>query len=224
MRSYAALVLLAIFVIMLTSCRRKELIKPNDDPASVVTKAELALAQDFRHRCQTETSTNSGPGVHDLVLFEVAAPYRFRMFVEEKTARDTTQRREIIMINDKVYHREGDEAWQELGPEWVGYFRKSIGGPPMVTSSAVGYRWEGTDLKFAGRDMLDGEPTLRYDFSFDDRAELAKTIKYWVGVYDGLPHKTEEAVTTRGWGSAPIHSHTVTHCTFGGHIAISSPM
>lgn len=222
MRRCAWLALPAVLMLLLTACRR-ELIKPNDEPASVVTKAELALAQDFRHRCQTETSTNSGPGTHLLVLFEVAAPYRFRIATEEKTTGDPTQRREIIMINDEAYLREGDQTWQK-SPEWAGYFRKSTGGPPMGVSSGVGYRWKGTGLKFASRDMIDGEPTLRYDATIDDHIEMVKAIKYWIGVHDGLPHKTEEAVTTKVWGSAPIQSHTETRCTFSAHVAISRPI
>jgi hypothetical protein len=221
MRRCAWLALPAVLVPLLTACRR-ELIKPNDEPATVVTKAELALTQDFRHRCQTENSGNSGPGTHVLVLFEVAAPYQFRIATEEKTDGQPTQRREIIMIKDEAYLREGDQTWQK-SPEWAGYFRKLTGGPPMVASSGLD-RWEGTGLKFAGQDVIDGEPTLRYDATIDDHVGMVKTIKYWIGVYDGLPHKTEEALTTKVWGSAPIRSHTETRCTFSGHVAISSPI
>jgi hypothetical protein len=196
------IVVLAV-VAAVAGCRR-EVISATDDPATVVRNAEMKFFQDFSHRCRTEASGNSGPGHRDKMVFEVAGPNRYRVVSEQQQGQGT-QTGELLVIGDAAYRREGSGAWQKLGPEWTGYLRRSgAGGPPLPISSGMGYRIDAGTVRFTGRETVEGEATLRYESDIDDHVEMTKKLVYWVGVHDGLPHKTEESVETKIWGSAPI--------------------
>ncbi|HKV91404.1 MAG TPA: hypothetical protein VJW20_02530 [Candidatus Angelobacter sp.] len=221
MRAKVLLFVTVLVIAGLAACR-KEVIHASDDPSTVVRDAEAKFAQDFNHRCQMENSGNSGPGWQDHQVYEVAAPDRYRIITENRLGGEL-QKGEILVIKDEAYRRLGDGAWQKMDPRWMGYLKKT-GGPPMPISSAIGYRIDPGSVKFAGNDRVDGETTLRYEMNADNHVEMTKQIVYWVGVHDGLPHKTEERVETKSWGSAPMTSHSVMSCTFGEHLKIDAPI
>jgi hypothetical protein len=214
--------LFALFVaVQLCACRR-EIISTADDPVTVVKNAETKFSKDFTHRCRMESTGNSGPGWQDKQLYEVAAADRYRIVSEKKNGTQT-QQGELLVIREDIYQRQDEGPWRKLGPEWGAYFRRS-GGPPMPMSSAIGYRIDSGSLRFTGREDVEGEPSLRYQMDIDDHVEMKKTIVYWVGAYDGLPHKTEESVQTKMWGSAPMTRRAVMYCSYGEHPSIKAPL
>ena len=221
MRAKVLLFLVVLLIAGLTACR-KEVIHATDDPSTVVKDAEAKFAKDVNHRCQMESSGNSGPGWQDRQVYEVAAPDRYRITTENRMAGEV-KKGEIVVIQDEAYQRLGDGAWQKMDPRWMGYLKKT-GGPPMPISSAIGYRIDPGSVKLAGNDKLEGEATLRYELNASNQVGMTKMIVYWVGVHDGLPHKTEESVETQSWGTAPVMSHAAMSCTFGENLKIDAPI
>lgn len=221
MRAKVLLFLVVLLIAGLAACR-KEVIHATDDPSSVVRDAEAKFVRDYNHRCQMESSNNSGPGWHDHQVYEVAAADRYKITTENQIASEV-KKGEIVVIQDEAYQRLGDGAWQKMDPRWMGYLKK-MGGPPMPISSAIGYRIDPGSVRFAGNDTVDGETTLRYEMNADNHVDMTKRILYWVGVHDGLLHKTEERVETKSWGSAPTTSHSVMSCTFGEKLKIDAPI
>lgn len=221
MRSKPLLLLAVSLIASLAACR-KEVIHATDDPSSVVRDAEAKFANDFNHRCRMESSGNSGPGWQDRQLYEVAAPDRYRIISETQNGGDA-KKGEIVVIQDEAFQRIADGAWQKLGSQWMGYMKKTS-GPPMPISSAIGYRIDPGSVRLAGNDTLEGEATLRYEMNAGNQMQMTKQIVYWVGVHDGLPHKTEEKVESRSWGSGPIKHQSVMNCSFGESPKIQSPI
>src|SRR5581483_7748147 len=221
MRAKVLLFLVVLLIAGLAACR-KEVIHATDDPAAVVRDAEVKFARDFNHRCQMESSGNSGPGWQDRQIYEVAAPDRYKITTENQNGGEA-KKGEILVIQNDAYQRIGEGEWRKLDPQWLGYLKKA-GGPPMPISSAIGYRIDPGSVRLAGNDTLDGDTTLRYEMNADNHVEMTKQIVYWVGVHDGLPHKTEERVETKSWGSAPMTRLSVMSCTFGENLKIDAPI
>ena len=204
---------------------RPDLIRESDDPQTVVTNAEKAIRQVAQpYRCQFQSSTQSGPGSTENTILEVASPERYRELVRERSGREPVHEREVIMVLDDGYWRENSGPWQRVSPERMAFAKKY--GIPLPIMSGFGYRFDGSDgptaraaLKFGGRQILDGTPVFVYDFRAEAIVGEGKTLRYWIGTQDGLPHKTEEVQLSKDFGTARM----VTVCAYGHAIVIEPP-
>jgi hypothetical protein len=69
-------------------------IKDGDDPFAVFQRASLGFQHDTAHRCQEQSSGNSGPGWKKSATYEVAAADRMRLVALEGHL--STRRLEIV--------------------------------------------------------------------------------------------------------------------------------
>jgi hypothetical protein len=70
-----------------------------------------------------------------------------------------------------------------------------------------------TDVKILGPEMLDGVPTIVYQFGATTKGTPPEaTTKVWIGAIDGFPHKIEA-------GGA-----TITFYDFNANITINAPI
>src|SRR5206468_7404977 len=61
-------------------------ITDGEDPLAVYVRARLAFLHDTAHRCQEESSGNSGPGWKKSATYEVAATDRMRVLAQDGSA------------------------------------------------------------------------------------------------------------------------------------------
>ncbi|MFN0121640.1 MAG: hypothetical protein ACKV2V_14195 [Blastocatellia bacterium] len=145
-------------------------------PLDSLTKSMQAAlaAKSMRARLQ---STSGG---QEMVMeFEYAAPDRYHT----KGAG-----MEMILIgNDTWTKLPGQERWMKMGAG-MGKAIESFRNSKMIEELK-----KSTDMKFIGPDLLDGAPTLVYEYTAKDAMGLSGTSKSktWVGALDNLPRKME---------------------------------
>jgi hypothetical protein len=196
-------------------------VKETDSPIQVVTKAEYARASDRAHRCRQET-TYPAYGLSRVQTVEVAQPDRMHMTVVE-TGRQPGKR-EISLIGSIEYIRDADGSWQLAPASGAAYLNALVHPDPaqsVINTQEVEYRWRGWTIAFGGRQEIGGTPTLSYEFVHDD-SSLRRTIRTWVGIYDGLPHKQETIDFHKDLGTGESRDTIV--CTYGERFKIEAPM
>lgn len=184
-------------------------IKPGDDPLEVYQRASKGLLADTSHRCVSDSTGNSGPGWKHHTVFEIAGPTRTHVVTDELV------KREWVILEDDSYAKLEDAPWQKLSQQQ----KAAMGGGPFPFPEELMYRLEPGDLKFVASEPLNGIPSLHYRDSIHTY-DLDRTIDYWFGVHDGLPHHLEMTTNNRDMGTSWRESIV---CTYGP-IEIKAPI
>ena len=174
----------------------------NNPLAGITGAFEKALAaQAFRAQLES-----TAEGRTSQVRYEFVAPDRFRM---------RNGPTELVVIGEAAYLKTLG-SWQKAAsgmPEQV----KVIHNPAIIEQVK-----QATEAKFLQADVLNGQPMLVYEYVSTNLLGLEVTTysKTWVGMFDGLPYKSEIAgllgsVKTKG---------VLTWTDYNADIKIDSPI
>ena len=124
------------------------------------------------------TLTGPPTGTTEMNL-QVVTPDRFHL---------TSQQMEIILIGTTVYLKLGN-TWQKVPlPQGIDLSLAN----PKTFESQIG---ASSDVKLVGTEVLNGTPTIVYQYTADIKGPPAQKItsKVWVGATDNLPRKIESS-------------------------------
>jgi len=188
------------------------------DPRGELIKAMRAMLAARSYRSRMLSSGSSGTS--SIIVLEFVAPDRFHMSRETESPGRPTMKQETIIIGNDTWMKMGGAPWQRF-PANLGDVIKQLRNPKVVEELT-----QATEVKFIGPDVLDGSPTMVYQYTVSDSEGkgFKTTAKTWVGVTDGLPRKTEgEAdISTAG---KPIHTKsTTTYSDYGADISLEPPI
>lgn len=159
-------------------------ISPNENPLDVMSKAMRAQldAKSFR----AHIDATAGDGTSSTSVVEYVAPDRYRMVVEAKTGAQNVKL-EYVVVGGATYIKGPDGRWVRT-PVNAGALIKGFRDPKMLDELK-----KTTDIKFVGRDTLDGQPMLVYEYTQTNPlgVKMTATSKTWLSAADGLPRKTE---------------------------------
>jgi hypothetical protein len=192
-------------------------VSATDTPVEVVNKARNLLLHDAAHICRRQTVNNSGPGYAEDRVTEAAAPNRYHIVTTQ--LRTKPGRYEAIIIGDDVYGRKGNEPWQKVEPNQA-RLQKS---PGALIPDVLMFGFSGADLKLAGGESVDGEPTFHYEYKVH-AGDMDRTIDIWVGANDNLPRETHMLTVTAVFNSQPIGWTEDATCSYGVRATIEPPM
>ena len=193
-------------------------IKDGEDPLDVLNRAWRQFAHDTSHRCQQESSGNSGPGWKKSITMEVAAADRMRTVIQNGSARS-----EWIMVGNAYYEREGGTPWRRLtdpGQSKLADIVFSQGALPGPASTAS---FKPSDLVSLGSQTIGADPTVLYRYSIH-LSDLDRTFDFWVGKRDTLPRRVDMHTESRSSVSASESWRESTTCFYGVEIKIDPPI
>ena len=158
-------------------------ISPDENPLDVLTKAMRAQldAKSFR----AHIDATAGDGTSGTSIVEYVAPDRYRMVTEAKTGAQSVKL-EYVVVGSATYIKGPDGRWVKT-PINAGALIKSFRDPKMLDELK-----KTTDIKFVGRDTLEGQPMLVYEYTQTNPLgmKMKATSKTWLSEADGLPRKT----------------------------------
>ncbi len=140
---------------------------------SVVNAFQKSLAaQTFRAKLES-----TAEGRTSLISYEFVAPDRYRM-INGPT--------EMIFVGQDAFLKTLG-SWQRVVTGLQSQM-KAVRDPQVVEQLK-----QGTEAKFIQPDVLDGKPMLVYEYTSTNLmgAEGKTASKTWVGMFDGLPYKSE---------------------------------
>jgi hypothetical protein len=114
-------------------------------------------------------------------VLEYVAPDRFHL--------TSSSGSETIIIGDKTYQRLKGGKWM-LFPVNIGSIVAEFRDPKYLDQLTQ----QLTDVQQVGTDTLNGAAMTVYTYKTDQKAgdiAVTSTVKLWIGVSDGLPHKQE---------------------------------
>ena len=187
-------------------------ITPDENPLDVMSKAMRAQldAKSFR----AHIDSTAGEGTSSTSVVEYVAPDRYRMVVEAKTGAQTVKL-EYVIVGGATYIKGPDGRWVRT-PVDAGALIKGFRDPNMLDELK-----KTTDIKFVGRDTLEGQPMLVYEYTQTNPLgmKMKATSKTWLSEADGLPRKTE----TEGELDGKKTQTVVTISDYNAHIRIEAP-
>jgi hypothetical protein len=147
----------------------------NENAVDFITKAMRAQLDAKSYRARME-STFAGQNTARVVEF--VAPDRFRM---------TSDTDEIIVVGPESYRRAKGGQWQKF-PANIGSMVNAFRDPKMIDELT-----KNAQVKFLGPEVLDGTPTLVYEYTLANAfgTNMTSTSKTWIGASDSLPRKSE---------------------------------
>ncbi|HXJ89735.1 MAG TPA: hypothetical protein VMS18_23170 [Candidatus Binatia bacterium] len=193
-------------------------IKDGEDPFDVLNRAWHLFAHDTAHRCQQESSGNSGPGWKKSNTMEVAAPDRMRTIYQEGSTRS-----EWIMVGNAHYEREGSGPWRKLTDPGqskladIVFSQGVLPGPESLSQFKPG------ELKSLGKQVIGADQTVLYRYSIH-LSDFDRTFDFWIGTHDSLPRRVDMHTESRTSISAPEVWRESTTCVYGIEIKIEPPM
>ena len=192
-------------------------IKDGDDPFAVFQRASLGFQHDTAHRCQEQSSGNSGPGWKKSATYEVAAADRMRLVALEGSARI-----EWLLVGDANYSKQNAGSWRKLtDPREIALGRMTF--PGALIPQELRFTFQPGDLKSLGDQSAGGMATVLYRYT-SHFSDFDRTVDYWIGKQDSLPRRIEMRTETRSWGTAPtVWTESIT-CSYGVEIKIDPPM
>jgi len=187
----------------------------SDDPLAVVTRSATAMLHDAPHRCETQSSGNSGPrpGWSEVAIIEIAGADRVHVIGEFTNPK---RRTETIFIGGEAYQKTDNGPWEKIDA----MRGAQVNGGAMTVPDELKFGYKPGDLKLMGREVIGGVFTFHYRFQVRD-SFIDRTVHIWVGAGDSLPRKAE--MVTHDLQSK-IDSYTSTDCTYGIEIKIEAPM
>jgi hypothetical protein len=193
-------------------------IKDGEDPLGVLNRASHLFAHDTAHRCQQESSGNSGPGWKRSVTMEVAAPDRMRTITLNGSARS-----EWIMVGNAYYEREGAGAWRRLTDPQQSKLADLVFTAGVLPGPESIANLKSTDLVSLGNQTIGADPTVLYRYSIH-LSDFDRTFDFWIGKRDSLPRRVDMRTDSRSSISAPEVWRESTTCTYGVEIKIEPPI
>jgi hypothetical protein len=132
-------------------------VSASDDPLEVETKAAAALAHDTSHRCEMQSSGNSGPrpGWSRDVVIEAAGADRAHVIGEFTNPK---RREETIYIGGEVYQKIDNGPWEKIDAMKGTH----VSGGAMTVPDELKFGYKKGDLKLMGGQIISGLPTLHY--------------------------------------------------------------
>jgi hypothetical protein len=192
-------------------------IKDGEDPLTVFRRARDGFIHDTSHRCQEQSSGNSGPGWRKSATYEVAASDRMRFVAQEGSART-----EWLLIGDAYYAKENGSSWRKLtNPQEVRQGQITFPGALIPQEMIFGF--QPGDLRSFGDQGVGPTPTILYRYTTHS-GDFDRTVNYWIGKQDSLPHRIEMRTETRSWGTAPIVWTESITCSYGVELKIEPPL
>jgi hypothetical protein len=145
-----------------------------DNPgAGIVNAFQKALAANtFRAKLESTLE-----GRLSVITYEFVAPDRYRM---------RNGPTEMIFVGQDAFLKTLG-SWQKVATSLQNQM-KAIRDPQVVEQVK-----QATDVKFIQPDTLEGKPMLVYEYTSTDLlgVEGKTRAKTWVGMFDGLPYKSE---------------------------------
>jgi hypothetical protein len=180
---------------------------PSGEPKELLSKSYAAMGTVKSFRARMLTTGLAGGAERELKI-DVVMPDRFHM---------TGERTEMILV--------GSTAWMKLGSQW----QKIASGLDIdfADPKKMGDKLGGsTEVKLVGPDLLDGPPTLVYQYTWTAPAPAGAAAgtparpesyssKVWIAVADDLPRKLE--------GEASGMKTTVTYYDYNAPITVTPP-
>jgi len=192
-------------------------IKDGEDPLAVFQRASLGFQHDTAHRCQEQSSGNSGPGWKKSATYEVAAADRMRVVALEGSARV-----EWLLVGDSYYLKENGGSWRKLtDPREIRLGQ--IAFPGALIPQELWFGFQSGDLKSLGDQVVGGTRAVLYRYTTHS-TDFDRTVDYWIGMQDSLPRRIEMRTESRSWGTAPIVWTESITCSYGVDIKIDPPM
>ncbi|HLL73787.1 MAG TPA: hypothetical protein VK421_00705 [Pyrinomonadaceae bacterium] len=187
-------------------------ISPDENPLDVMSKAMRSQldARSFR----AHIDSTAGDGTSSTSVVEYVAPDRYRMVVEAKTGGQNVKL-EYLVVGGATYIKGPGGRWVKT-PVDAGALIRGFRDPKMLDELR-----KTTDIKFAGRDTLGGEPMLVYEYTQTNPLgmKMKATSKTWLSAADGLPRKTE----TEGELDGKKTQTVVTISDYNADIKIEAP-
>ena len=188
------------------------------DPRGQLIKAMRAMLAATSYRSRM-LSSGSG-GTSSSTVLEFVAPDRFHMSRETETPGRGAKKQETIIIGNDTWMKMDGAPWQRF-PANLGDVIKQLRNPKVIEELT-----QATEVKFIGPDVLDGSPTMVYQYTLSDSEGngFRTTAKTWVGVADGLPRKTEGETDMNITGKTTHIKSTTTYFDYGADIKLEPPV
>ena len=191
-------------------------IKDGEAPLDVFTRAALGLLHDASHRCQAESSGNSGPGWTKANTVEVAGSDRTHIVMQ-----DGSDGGEWIVVGGDYYLKLPASSWQKMSAaEATASGRNPL--PGALLPQEMEFHFEPGELKLVGNEVVAGVPVVLYRYTTHS-SDFDRTVNYWIGKKDSLPRRIDMRTETRSWGVAPVVWQESISCTYGIEIKIEAP-
>jgi len=192
-------------------------IKDGEDPLEVFTRARSGFLHDTSHRCQQESSNNSGAGSHKNITMEVAAADQMRLALQEGSDHG-----EWLLVGDTYYARVGGAGWRKMtSPQEVGMGKITF--PAGLIPQELQFGFQPSDLKPQGDQVIEGVPTVLYTF-VTHTYDMNRTINYWFGKADSLAYRIDMRTESKQRDTRPVIWGESTTCKYGVEIRIEPPL
>ncbi len=229
-----ASVLVVTAITMLCACRQEPAqtaaaaeqrkgasVSETDDPVQVISRAQQAmLGSATPYRCQFEDSADSEPDRSEKITLEIADRDHYRVLTEVQSGTEPSQSAETIYDGNDVYTRARESSWRKLSRDKAPWLQPVFPPLPLMSGLREPLGESGAKLKFDGPQELDGASVFRYVMTDSTPSPSGKTLHYWIGARDGLPHKVEVVQQNGDSGAAKMTSI----CSFGDTILIRPPI
>jgi hypothetical protein len=194
-----------------------DVIHPGDDPVKVVAAAREAMLNVRQpYRCKFEWP-GLGSRLNNVSTFEAVGREHYRLANEQRAGALVQKEDEMIMAGGEAFRRKADGPWQRLTASELEWWQQDV-GPPLPLMSGLGTQFDGDNQNprfgLQGRQRLGDVEVYEYSAAW-----AGKTFSSWIGVKDGLPHKTHEISDNKDVG----RSEMTTTCTFEP-ITIQTPL
>lgn len=190
------------------------------EPREELIKAMKAFSnlKSYRSKIVNSGSVGARGDVKTVMENEFVAPDRFHSIAESNLGGGGNTKGEMVIIGNDTYMKVEGRQWEKTQKDT----REAFAQLKNLNVEALA----NADVKLIGNETLDGLPMLVYQHTFKNLpSEAAKvTTKTWVGVNDGLPHKTEAQTKVDYQGDTYTVNVTTTYYDFNAEIKIQPPM
>ena len=193
-------------------------IKDGEDPLEVLNRAWRQFAHDTAHRCQQESSGNSGPGWKRSITMEVAAADRMRTVTQNGSFRT-----EWIMVGNSYYERESGSPWRKLTDPAQSKVADLAFDQGVLPGPASTASFNPSDVVSLGNQTIGADSTVLYRY-FIHLNDFDRTFDFWIGKRDSLPRRVDMHAESRSSISAPEVWRNSTTCAYGVEIKIDPPI
>lgn len=190
--------------------------EPSGTGGPVVDVLRRATQQQLKQKSYraTQTTVNLASDEKITSSVEYLAPDRYRV-IQNVPGR---QKREIILVGNKGYIREGNGEWQQA-PFDIGALVKAFRDPAALNQLLKGVK----NGKQVGQERVNGVQTrvYTYDSTFDNPSgeDIRSKNRIWIGAKDGLPYKSESEGEF-----ANVKSKTTSIYDYKAEIKIEAPI
>jgi TonB family protein len=176
-------------------------IAESDNPREILKKTLSASQNVKSYRIRMEHPSISNAAT----IMEYASPNRVHQLQRDE---------EFIWIGQNTYYRKGEGPWEK-------YFEVSQISNRPVTALAglIESLTKAEEVKFIGREMIDGIPTLVYQHLMSINTH-SYTVKIWIGIADGLLRRSKFEYPLSGSTSS---SDIYTYYDYNADIKIEPP-